>query len=74
MQSNDFSFSLANRDWDLLAKEGVHQDLLSFEKVTILLNQTYSFCHLYLNYFPPIVFTGHDELGKKGRNNFKMAS
>ncbi|KAL7583525.1 1,4-alpha-glucan-branching enzyme 3, chloroplastic/amyloplastic [Lactuca sativa] len=32
MSSNDFSFSLANRDWDLLAKEGVHQDLLSFDK------------------------------------------
>ncbi|KAD4178773.1 hypothetical protein E3N88_27364 [Mikania micrantha] len=32
MSSNDYSFSLANRDWDLLAKEGVHQHLLSFDK------------------------------------------
>ncbi|GJX34221.1 1,4-alpha-glucan-branching enzyme 3, chloroplastic/amyloplastic [Tanacetum coccineum] len=32
-ESNDCSFSLANRDWDLLATPGVHQDLLSFEKM-----------------------------------------
>ncbi|KAI3813615.1 hypothetical protein L1987_18343 [Smallanthus sonchifolius] len=30
MASNGFSFSLAKRDCDLLAREGVHQNLLSF--------------------------------------------
>ncbi|GKD42041.1 1,4-alpha-glucan-branching enzyme 3, chloroplastic/amyloplastic, partial [Tanacetum coccineum] len=32
-KSNDCSFLLVNQDWDLLATPGVHQDLLSFEKV-----------------------------------------
>ncbi|KAI3775424.1 hypothetical protein L1987_50000 [Smallanthus sonchifolius] len=32
MASNGFSFSLAKRDCDLLAREGVHQNLLSFDK------------------------------------------
>ncbi|XP_071730229.1 1,4-alpha-glucan-branching enzyme 3, chloroplastic/amyloplastic [Rutidosis leptorrhynchoides] len=40
MSSNDFSFSLANRDWDLLTKEGVHQDLLSFDKDMMNLDKT----------------------------------
>ncbi|PWA59165.1 1,4-alpha-glucan-branching enzyme 3, chloroplastic/amyloplastic [Artemisia annua] len=38
-ESNNFSFSLANRDWDLLATPGVHQDLLSFEKDMMDLNK-----------------------------------
>ncbi|KAI3777215.1 hypothetical protein L1987_47012 [Smallanthus sonchifolius] len=33
MASNGFSFSLAKRDCDLLAREGVHQNLLSFDKL-----------------------------------------
>ncbi|PPD79316.1 hypothetical protein GOBAR_DD23757 [Gossypium barbadense] len=32
MPSNNFSFSLANRCWDLLEKEGVYQDLFRFDK------------------------------------------
>ncbi|KAJ0608574.1 putative 1,4-alpha-glucan branching enzyme [Helianthus annuus] len=40
MSSNGFSFSLANRDWDLLAKEGVHQNLLSFDKDMMDLEKT----------------------------------
>ncbi|XP_024021202.1 1,4-alpha-glucan-branching enzyme 3, chloroplastic/amyloplastic isoform X1 [Morus notabilis] len=32
MSSNNFSFSLANRRWDLLAKEGVHRNLFIFDK------------------------------------------
>ncbi|KAL4580076.1 hypothetical protein LXL04_016253 [Taraxacum kok-saghyz] len=40
MSSNDFSFSLANRNWDLLAKEGIHQDLLSFDKDMMNLEKT----------------------------------
>ncbi|KAJ0593559.1 putative 1,4-alpha-glucan branching enzyme [Helianthus annuus] len=40
MSSNGFSFSLANRDWDLLAKEGVHQNLLSFDKDMMNLEKT----------------------------------
>ncbi|CAM8990691.1 unnamed protein product [Rhodiola kirilowii] len=32
MASNDFSFELANRQWDLLSREGVHQDLFIFDK------------------------------------------
>ncbi|KAI3496920.1 hypothetical protein L1887_39298 [Cichorium endivia] len=40
MSSNDFSFSLANRDWDLLTKEGVHQNLLSFDKDMMNLENT----------------------------------
>lgn len=35
MSSNNFSFSLANRRWDLLAKE-VHRDLFSFDKVSFV--------------------------------------
>ncbi|GJT50096.1 Toll/interleukin-1 receptor domain-containing protein [Tanacetum coccineum] len=38
-ESNDFSFSLANWDWDLRATPGVHQDLLSFEKDMTDLNK-----------------------------------
>jgi 1,4-alpha-glucan branching enzyme len=34
MPSNNFSFQLANRRWDLLAS-GVHRDLFSFDKVSI---------------------------------------
>ncbi|KAI3807519.1 hypothetical protein L1987_23449 [Smallanthus sonchifolius] len=33
MTSNGFSFSLAKWDCDLLAREGVHQNLLSFDKI-----------------------------------------
>lgn len=33
MPSNNFSFSLANRCWDLLEKEGVYQDIFRFDKV-----------------------------------------
>ncbi|XP_022716864.1 1,4-alpha-glucan-branching enzyme 3, chloroplastic/amyloplastic isoform X2 [Durio zibethinus] len=32
MPSNNFSFSLANRCWDLLEKEGVFRDLFRFDK------------------------------------------
>lgn len=35
MSSNNFSFLLANRRWDLLAKE-VHRDLFSFDKVSFV--------------------------------------
>jgi 1,4-alpha-glucan branching enzyme len=34
MQSNNFSFELANRQWDLLAS-GVHRDLFSSDKARI---------------------------------------
>jgi hypothetical protein len=34
MPSNQFSFQLANRRWDLLAN-GVYRDLFSFDKVSI---------------------------------------
>ncbi|XP_058788144.1 1,4-alpha-glucan-branching enzyme 3, chloroplastic/amyloplastic [Vicia villosa] len=30
--SNDYSYSLANRQWDLLEKDGVHRDLFTFDK------------------------------------------
>lgn len=33
MPSNNFSFSLANRRWDLLANEGLHRNLFTFDKV-----------------------------------------
>ncbi|CAK8565634.1 unnamed protein product [Lathyrus sativus] len=32
MSSNDYSYSLANRQWDLLEKDGVHRDLFTFDK------------------------------------------
>uniref|UniRef100_A0A7N0U247 1,4-alpha-glucan branching enzyme n=1 Tax=Kalanchoe fedtschenkoi TaxID=63787 RepID=A0A7N0U247_KALFE len=32
MASNDFSFELANRQWDLLDREGLHRDLFIFDK------------------------------------------
>ncbi|XP_038689237.1 1,4-alpha-glucan-branching enzyme 3, chloroplastic/amyloplastic isoform X2 [Tripterygium wilfordii] len=32
MPSNNFSFSLANRRWDLLENEGVHRHLFNFDK------------------------------------------
>ncbi|CAL1354143.1 unnamed protein product [Linum trigynum] len=32
MQSNNFSYSLANRQWDLLTNVGLHQHLFSFDK------------------------------------------
>ncbi|KAH0987226.1 hypothetical protein GBA52_014403 [Prunus armeniaca] len=32
MPSNNFSFSLAKRRWDLLAKEGLHRNLFIFDK------------------------------------------
>ena len=35
MLSNNFSFSLANRQWDLLTSEGVHRNLFTFDKVLI---------------------------------------
>lgn len=35
MPNNDFSFSLANRCWDLLENK-VHHDLFSFDKVGVL--------------------------------------
>lgn len=34
MPSNNFSFSLAKRRWDLLAKEGLHRNLFIFDKVS----------------------------------------
>ncbi|XP_021905945.1 1,4-alpha-glucan-branching enzyme 3, chloroplastic/amyloplastic-like [Carica papaya] len=39
MRSNNFSFSLANRQWDLLAA-GVHQDLFSFDKELMNLDES----------------------------------
>lgn len=36
MPSNNFSFALANRQWDLLSKEGVHDQLFTFDKVVII--------------------------------------
>ncbi|XP_062168461.1 1,4-alpha-glucan-branching enzyme 3, chloroplastic/amyloplastic isoform X2 [Alnus glutinosa] len=38
MQSNNFSFELANRRWDLLAS-GVHRDLFSFDKDLMKLDE-----------------------------------
>ncbi|KAF6167241.1 hypothetical protein GIB67_029879 [Kingdonia uniflora] len=32
MPSNNFSFSFANRQWDLLSNKGVHSNLFSFDK------------------------------------------
>ncbi|KAK9268488.1 hypothetical protein L1049_000240 [Liquidambar formosana] len=39
MPSNNFSFSLANRQWDLLANEGVHYNLYSFDKDMMKLDE-----------------------------------
>lgn len=36
MASNDFSFELANRQWELLEREGVQRDLFLFDKVLII--------------------------------------
>ncbi|KAK6934488.1 Alpha-amylase/branching enzyme, C-terminal all beta [Dillenia turbinata] len=40
MPSNKFSFSLANRRWDLLANEGLHRDLFVFDKDLMNLDVT----------------------------------
>ncbi|KAK7287576.1 hypothetical protein RIF29_00857 [Crotalaria pallida] len=37
--SNNFSYSLANRQWDLLAKEGLNRDLFSFDKDMMKLDE-----------------------------------
>ncbi|GAB2258619.1 hypothetical protein Droror1_Dr00014779 [Drosera rotundifolia] len=37
--SNNFSFSLANRRWDLLEAEGIHCDLFSFDKDLMKLDE-----------------------------------
>ncbi|XP_027340732.1 1,4-alpha-glucan-branching enzyme 3, chloroplastic/amyloplastic isoform X2 [Abrus precatorius] len=37
--SNNNSYSLANRQWDLLAKDGVHRDLFSFDKDMMKLDE-----------------------------------
>ncbi|CAI9088371.1 OLC1v1022679C1 [Oldenlandia corymbosa var. corymbosa] len=39
MSSNNFSFALANRQWDLLSKEGVHKQLFTFDKDMMNLDQ-----------------------------------
>ncbi|KAJ8766538.1 hypothetical protein K2173_023785 [Erythroxylum novogranatense] len=39
MPSNNFSYSLANRSWDLLANEAVHQQLFSFDKDLMSLDE-----------------------------------
>ncbi|OMP04391.1 hypothetical protein COLO4_09700 [Corchorus olitorius] len=39
MPSNKFSFSLANRCWDLLDKEGVYRDLFCFDKDLMKLDE-----------------------------------
>lgn len=39
MSSNKFSLSLANRRWDLLATEGVHQDMFAFDKDMMSLDE-----------------------------------
>lgn len=51
MPSNNYSFSLANRHWDLLADE-VHNQLFSFDKV---IDQTsINFYNLILDTAPQI--------------------
>ncbi|TQD84715.1 hypothetical protein C1H46_029738 [Malus baccata] len=40
MSSNNFSFALANRRWDLLAKEGLHRNLFIFDKDLMKLDET----------------------------------
>ncbi|XP_068665109.1 1,4-alpha-glucan-branching enzyme 3, chloroplastic/amyloplastic [Aristolochia californica] len=37
--SNDFSFSLANRQWDLLMDGGLHSNLFSFDKDMMMLDE-----------------------------------
>ncbi|XP_045826979.1 1,4-alpha-glucan-branching enzyme 3, chloroplastic/amyloplastic-like [Trifolium pratense] len=37
--SNDFSYSLANRQWDLLEKDGIHRDLFTFDKDMMKLDE-----------------------------------
>ncbi|XP_061363910.1 1,4-alpha-glucan-branching enzyme 3, chloroplastic/amyloplastic [Gastrolobium bilobum] len=37
--SNNFSYSLANRQWDLLAKDGIYSDLFSFDKDMMKLDE-----------------------------------
>ncbi|XP_045823536.1 1,4-alpha-glucan-branching enzyme 3, chloroplastic/amyloplastic-like [Trifolium pratense] len=37
--SNDFSYSLANRQWDLLEKDGIHRDLFTFDKDLMKLDE-----------------------------------
>lgn len=37
--SNDFSYSLANRQWDLLEKDGIHRDLCTFDKDMMKLDE-----------------------------------
>ncbi|PIA28857.1 hypothetical protein AQUCO_06600053v1 [Aquilegia coerulea] len=39
MAGNDFSFSLANRQWDLLMDEGIHNGLFSFDKDMMMLDE-----------------------------------
>ncbi|MCL7030546.1 hypothetical protein MKW94_014177 [Papaver nudicaule] len=39
MPGNDFSFSLANRQWDLVKDKGVHQDIFSFDKDMMKLDE-----------------------------------
>ncbi|GAB4824953.1 hypothetical protein Ancab_007825 [Ancistrocladus abbreviatus] len=39
MPSNNFSFSLANRRWDLLENDGIYNDLFSFDKDMLKLDQ-----------------------------------
>ncbi|KAL6205461.1 hypothetical protein ACLB2K_022720 [Fragaria x ananassa] len=39
MPSNNFSFSLAKRRWDLLANEGLHRDLFAFDKDLMKLDE-----------------------------------
>ncbi|XP_027340733.1 1,4-alpha-glucan-branching enzyme 3, chloroplastic/amyloplastic isoform X3 [Abrus precatorius] len=41
--SNNNSYSLANRQWDLLAKDGVHRDLFSFDKQLVEFNLCLSY-------------------------------
>ncbi|XP_057750986.1 1,4-alpha-glucan-branching enzyme 3, chloroplastic/amyloplastic isoform X1 [Arachis stenosperma] len=37
--SNNYSYSLANRQWDLLEKDGIHCDLFSFDKDMMKLDE-----------------------------------
>ncbi|KAF5195178.1 1,4-alpha-glucan branching enzyme protein, partial [Thalictrum thalictroides] len=39
MAGNDFSLSLANRQWDLLLDEGIHNGLFSFDKDMMMLDE-----------------------------------
>ncbi|KAF9589724.1 hypothetical protein IFM89_027999 [Coptis chinensis] len=40
MAGNNFSFSLANRHWDLLMDEGIHNCLFSFDKDMMVLDES----------------------------------